>query len=497
MQPNNSSGNDTIYVQSGGWYAKAMQRRRDAEFLFSIIFGSFYFCYHFLKRAFAPTVQTEKVVSIGREISAYGEELDVIGVLDSELRKHLHLIGGTGRGKTTLMTNMFIQLASWGRGLIVIDPKGDLVEAILPYIPGERMEDVVIFDPSDPTSVVGFNVFASVPASERSRLASEIVLIFKKITAQGSWGPRLDSVLRLAILALLEVPGSTMLDLYDFLTDEEYRGALLDQVTDRFVRDFWINTFASFSDNHQSTIVSPLLNKIEPWLSYPEARRMLGQPNSTINLNEIMDSGKILLVRIPQGLLGEDLSNLVGALVMTMTQMAVMHRASMPIAQRKLVHFLIDEFQNFTTSSLDMLLSMTRSFGLSVICANQYDAQLTPEVVASLENNCAVRISCELDGFNHLAILKILQDFAKPEVMMRPLHPPHPGSHQTAKDVQLLSQLKYNLPVADVDRMLETKWNLRKQTITVPSRALVAVKKRSETPIATIDLPEAMIQYGI
>lgn len=496
MPYNNSSENNTIYVHAGGWYAKAMQRRRDVEFLFSSIFGSLYFCYHFLQRLFFPFRQTEQVLSIGREINQYGEELEVIGVLDSELRKHLHLIGGTGRGKTTLMINIFIQLATWGRGLIIIDPKGDLVDAVLQYIPAERVEDVVIFDPTDQTCTVGFNIFAAVPPTERSRLASEIVLIFKKITAQGSWGPRLDSVLRLAILALLEVPGATMLDLYYFLTDEAYRKALLDRVTDRFVKDFWLTTFVSFSENHQSAMVSPLLNKIEPWLSYPEARRILGQPNSTINLTEIMDTRKILLIRIPQGTLGEDLSSLIGALVMTMVQMGITHRASVPMAQRSLVHLMIDEFQNFTTSSLETLLSMARSFGLSLICANQHDAQLTPELVASLDNNCAVRIACELDGFNHLAIMKILQDVNKPEVMIRPLQPPYQGSHQAAKDLQLLSQLKYGLPVTDVDEMLHSKWNLRKGITPIPPRALVTAK-RSERPVATVDIPEVMSQYGI
>lgn len=496
MSYNNSSGNNTIYVHSGGWYAKAMQRRRDVEFLFSIIFSSLYFCYHFLQRLLFPFKQTEQVLSIGREINEYGEELEVIGVLDSELKKHLHLIGGTGRGKTTLMVNAFIQLANWGRGLIIIDPKGDLVDAILQYIPAERLEDVVIFDPTDQTHSVGFNVFAAVPPTERSRLASEIVLIFKKITAQGSWGPRLDSVLRLAILALLEVPGATMLDLYYFLTDERYRTALLERVADRFVREFWLNTFVSFSESQQSAIVSPLLNKIEPWLSYPEARRILGQPNSTIDLTEIMDKGKILLVRIPQGILGEDLSGLIGALVMTMVQMGVTHRASVPIGKRPLVHLMIDEFQNFTTSSLETLLSMARSFGLSLICANQHDAQLTPELVASLDNNCAVRIACELDGFNHLAIMKILQDFTKPEIMIRPLQPPYPGSHQAVKDIQLLSQLKYGIPANDIDEMLDRKWNLRKQVIVVPPRTLVTAK-RSERPVVTVDLPEVMNQYGI
>lgn len=496
MQRKNSQDDSYIFVHSGGWYARAMQRKRDLEFLFSILFGSLYTCYHFLRGILVPFKPTEPVLSIGREVNEYGEELEVIGILDSELKRHVHLIGGTGRGKTTLMTNMFIQLVTWGRGLILIDPKGDLVDEAMRYIPADRLEDVVIFDPTDQVCAVGFNIFEAVAPSERSRLAGEIVLVFKKITSHGIWGPRLDSVLRLALLALLEVPGSTMLDLYYFLTDEAYRLALLNQVTDRFVKDFWLTTFASFSDSQKSTTLSPLLNKIEPWLSYPEARRILGQSNSTIHLDDIMDKSKILLVRIPQGVLGEDLSSLLGALFMTMVQMVVMHRAALPFAKRSPVHLMIDEFQNFATSSLETLLSMARSFGLSVICANQHDAQLTPELVSSLDNNCAVRIACELDNFNFLTILQILQDINKPEIMIRPLQPPYPGSQGTARDVQLLSQLKYGVPVADVEKLIELKWNLRKGAVAIPSRALVT-QQRTERPGATAQLPEVLVSYGL
>ena len=166
----------------------------------------------------------------------------------------------------------------WGRGIILIDPKGDLVDAAMHYIPQERMEDVVLLDPTDHEFAVGFNIFENVPASQRSRLTSEIVNVFKKTTSQGSWGPRLEATLRNAVLALLEVPGTTLLDLYYFLVEEEFRNGLLPQVQDRFVGDFWRTTFASFSSSQKTQIVAPILNKIEPLLSYAEARHILGQP---------------------------------------------------------------------------------------------------------------------------------------------------------------------------------------------------------------------------
>ncbi|MEZ4621181.1 MAG: hypothetical protein R2867_37555 [Caldilineaceae bacterium] len=156
---------------------------------------------------------------------------------------------------------------------------------------------------------------------------------------------------------------------------------------------------------------------------------------------------------------------------------------------------MIDEFQNFTTSSLETLLSMARSFGLSVICANQHDAQLTSELVASLDNNCAVRIRCELENFHYLSIMQILQDVNKPEILIRPLQPPYSGSYEAARDVQILSRLKYGVPVADIEKNLDLKWNLRKNVVTVPPRALVT-GVRPDKPVSTPNLPEVFTNYG-
>ena len=226
----------------------------------------------------------------------------------------------------------------------------------------------------------------------------------------------------------------------------------------------------------------------------PKRDTFWANPDSTIDLRSIMDEGKILLVRIPQGRLGEDLSSLIGALIMTMVQMQLMHRASKPMSRRRQVHLIMDEFQNFTNESIELLLSMARSFGLSVICANQHDAQLTAEVVASLDHNCAIRIACEMEGYRHLAIMQILQDINRPEFMIRPLRPPHPGSPDSPKEVRALSRLKYGVPVSDVEKMLQLKWELRKRIIKIPPRALVS-KTRAPRPVATTKPPEILNRH--
>jgi hypothetical protein len=438
------------------------QRQKEAEFVLTLVIRSFMVTYNFFRDLLFPIRPNEEVIALGRVIDEFGQETRLIGLLDSEVRKHIHVIGGSGRGKTTLLVNVAIQLMLLKRSLVIIDPKGDLVDMIMSLIPPNRFEDVILFDPTDREYPLAFNVFESVPATERSRVAGEILLIFKKITAQGSWGPRLESALRLAILALLEIPGSTLLDLYYFLTDDKYRMALLPKITDKFVKDFWSKQFSTMKDSQQDQVINPILNKIEPWLSYEIARYILGQSNSSFSLSEAIDTGKIILVRIPQGILGEDLSSLIGALMVTKLQMEVMGRATAPMRKRKLVHLLVDEFQDFTTSSFEKILSQARSFGLSIICANQFSAQLAPELMQSLESNCAVRLTCHMDGSHHLVHFHLLQDINQPELWIRPLLPAKNRSREISESIRYLSQLRYGTEVADVIEQLALK-DLRRE----------------------------------
>lgn len=493
---------DNFFYVHRGWLARVHQRQKEMEFIVASVVRSFTVTHTVFRNLFFPRRPNEEVIALGREMDEVGQEKQVIGLLDSELRKHVHIIGGTGRGKTTLLVNIAIQLMLLRRSIVIIDPKGDLVDTVMRFVPPDQLENVIVFDPTDRKYPLALNIFEAVPATERSRVAGEILLIFKKITALGSWGPRLESALRLAILALLEVPGSTLLDLYYFLTDESYRLSLLDKVTDAFVKEYWVKQFAGMSSSQKDQAINPILNKIEPWLAFPEARFILGQANSSFSLREAIDSGKIVLVRIPQGILGEDLSALTGALVVTKLQMEVMSRATLPFSERRLVHLLVDEFQNFTTNSFEKILSEARSYGLSILCANQHAAQLAPELMHSLESNCAVRLRCELENNQHLLIFELLQDINKPQILIRPLMPAKHGSTEIAQSVRYMSQLKYGTEIVDVAAQLALKHQLRTQqerhqTVSAPTaKAKPPTKAPAANPPDAEQQPPAVMTYG-
>ena len=172
---------------------------------------------------------------------------------------------------------MVIQLMLMGRSIVIVDAKADFANAVLRFIPPNRLQDVILFDPSDTEYPIAWNIFHKVSEEDRSRLAGEIVLVIRKLVGM-SWGPRLDSLLRLAILALLEVPGHTFLDLYYFFTDKHSAADRVGEYSDNFVKEFWEVTFASWSASQQANAINPVLNKLEPFLSYPIARNILGQP---------------------------------------------------------------------------------------------------------------------------------------------------------------------------------------------------------------------------
>ena len=283
---------------------------------------------------------------------------------------------------------MVIQLMLMGRSLIVVDAKADLVESILRFIPPNRLHDVIVFDPSDTEYPIAWNIFHEVDAADHARLAGEIVLVIRKLVGL-SWGPRLDSLLRLAILALLEVPGYTFLDLYYFFTDATFRSSVTANINDTFVKEFWDVTFASWSPSQQANAINPVLNKLEPFLSYSIARNILGQPSSSFSLREVMDSGKILLIHIPQGILGEDLSRLIGGLMVAKMHMEIISRQNLPAELRRPAVFIADEFQEIASESFEQTLSLARSY--RVACGRCQSASRAVATQIAPVSRCQLR----------------------------------------------------------------------------------------------------------
>src|SRR5437762_4338152 len=239
-------------------------------------------------------------------------------VLDPEERgRHLYIVGQTGTGKSTLLLNLIAQDLAAGQGLALLDPHGDLAEAALAHIPRARTNDLVYINPADTERPIGFNPLSAVPHDLKPIVADGVVSAFRHVWPE-SWGPRLDYILTNAVRALLDVPGGTLLMLPRLLIDEPFRARLVEHhVSDSFVRSFWFNEYAGYSDHFRAEAISPIQNKIGKALIEPRLRNMLAQPRSTITLRRLMDEGAIVICNLAKGRLGEGTSHLLGALLTT------------------------------------------------------------------------------------------------------------------------------------------------------------------------------------
>ncbi|MCK5413592.1 MAG: type IV secretion system DNA-binding domain-containing protein [Candidatus Pacebacteria bacterium] len=316
----------------------------------------------------------------------------VFGIKEDDRRRHTYVIGKTGMGKTNLLENMIISDIKAGRGVAVIDPHGDLAEAVLNFVPASRINDVVYFNPADVDYPIAFNVMEQVDSKYRHLVASGLIGVFKKIWAD-SWGPRLEYLLRNVILALLEYPGSTLLGVPRMFIDKEYRKKVVNKVSDPVVKAFWLNEFTKYSQQFTVDAISPIQNKVGQFLSSSLVRNIISQTHSTIDMRDIMDNKKIFIVNLAKGKIGEDYSALLGAMLITKIQLAAMGRADIPEEERKDFYLYVDEFQNFATESFAGILSEARKYRLDLVIAHQYIGQLEEEVRDAIFGNIGTLIS--------------------------------------------------------------------------------------------------------
>ena len=241
----------------------------------------------------------------------------------------MYVIGKTGMGKTNLIQNMAIQDIRNGKGVAVVDPHGEFAEECLKAVPANRINDVVYFNPADTEHPIAMNIMEKVDPEYRHLVASGLVGVFKKIWAD-SWGPRLEYLLRNAILALLEDPSSTLLGVNRMLIDKEYRAKVIEKVSDPVVSTFWTDEFSKYHDRLLADAIAPIQNKVGQFLSSSLIRNIVGQTKSAFNVREIMDNEKILIMNLSKGRIGEDNSALLGAMMITKIQLAAMARVDMP-----------------------------------------------------------------------------------------------------------------------------------------------------------------------
>ncbi len=308
------------------------------------------------------------------------------GIKVDDRRRHMYLIGKTGMGKSTVLENMIIEDIRAGRGVAVVDPHGDLAEKIIQYVPNNRINDVVYFNPSDIDYPIAFNLVEQVEPHLRHLVASGLIGVFQKLWAD-SWGPRLEYILRNSILAILDFPGSTLLGVVRMLSDKEYRKKVVANIKDPVVKSFWEKEFAGYADKFASEAVSPIQNKVGQFLSSSFMRNIVGQVKSSIDMREIMDEGKILIMNLSKGRIGEDNSALLGAMMITKIQLAAMSRVDIAEEKRRDFYLYIDEFQNFSTESFANILSEARKYRLNLIMAHQYIEQLDERVKPAVFGN--------------------------------------------------------------------------------------------------------------
>jgi CxxC-x17-CxxC domain-containing protein len=284
----------------------------------------------------------------------------------------MYLIGKTGMGKSTILENMIVDDIRAGHGVAVVDPHGDLAEKIIEYIPSNRINDVVYFNPADINFPIAFNVVEQVEPHLRHLVASGLIGVFQKLWAD-SWGPRLEYILRNAILAILDFPGSTLLGVVRMLSDKNYRKRVVSNIKDPVVKAFWEKEFSSYADKFASEAVSPIQNKVGQFLSNSLMRNIVGQVKSSIDIRDIMDNGKILIMNLSKGRIGEDNSALLGAMMITKIQLAAMSRVDVPEKERRDFYLYIDEFQN-------------------LILAHQYIEQLSEKVKPAVFGNVGTMV---------------------------------------------------------------------------------------------------------
>lgn len=420
----------------------------------------------------APEIATGNKLVLGTNYHQ-GVEKEV-SMSSSQRLKHTHVIGATGTGKSTFVTNLIVQDIIQGNGIAVLDPHGDLIENILTHIPENRHSDVILIDPADSEYPVGFNILTAHSEIEKEILSSDLVSVFKRLST--SWGDQMNSVLANAILAFLESSkGGTLFDLRRFLIEKSFRDSFLKTVTDPSIIYYWQKEFPLLKSNS----IGPILTRLDSFLRPKLIRNMVAQKKG-LDFESFLDSGKIVLVKLSQGLIGNENSYLLGTFIVAKIHQAAMARQSKQKDDRRDFYLYIDEFQNFVTQSMSAILSGARKYHLGLILAHQDMQQLTKqdtELASSVLSNAGTRICFRIgdmdakkmeDGFSHFEA-KDLQNLATGEAIVRIDRPEYDFNLSTSllenvDDTQAeknkneiigLSRANYGTPKSEVEEILQ------------------------------------------
>ncbi|HUC31599.1 MAG TPA: type IV secretory system conjugative DNA transfer family protein [Candidatus Paceibacterota bacterium] len=435
------------------------------------------------------------------------------GVKIDDRRRHVYVIGKTGVGKSTLLENMAIADIEAGRGIAFIDPHGESAEKLLDFIPEERLDDVIYFDPADMEYPIAFNPMEQVGTEFRHLVASGIMGVFKKIWVD-AWSARMEYILNNTLLALLELPNSTLLGVLRMFAEPPYRKKIVDNLQDPVIKAFWQNEFARYSQKLETEALAAIQNKVGQFVSNPLIRNILGQSRSTINMREIMDTGKIFIVNLSKGKMGEDNSALLGAMIISRLQLAAMSRVDIPEDKRRDFYMYVDEFQNFATDSFASILSEARKYRLSLTLAHQYIGQLVTNdgntkvrdaVFGNVGTIITFRVGAADGEFlekefmpeflqNDLVNLakaniyiKLMIDGVSSKPFSATTLPPHVQPLISYKDIIIKNTREhYAVPRKLVDERIASEWNTSSE-IAINEK----IGRRDEKPLSQVLRPDA------
>lgn len=363
------------------------------------------------------TTQPEEVSLYGMTNFRGGQTK--FGIKRADRQRHLYIVGQTGTGKSMLLQLLTLSDIYQGLGVAIIDPHGDYASDMMKYIPENRLQDVVYFNPADTEYPIAFNPMEVTDPNAKNHITSELVGVLKRMFEAISWGPRLEYILRYTILALLDYPNATMLDITRMLTEKEFRKQVIKLIDDPVVKNFWVTEFAAWNDKFASEAVAPVLNKVGAFTANPLIRNVVGQPKSAFNLRKIMDEGKILIVNLSSGRVGDDNASILGALMVTKIQLAAMSRADVPMSERRPFYLYVDEFQNFATDSFAVILSEARKYALNLTVANQYIAQMPETVRDAVFGNVGSMIAFRIGAADAVYLGKYFEPVFEPTDLVK------------------------------------------------------------------------------
>ncbi|MDB5187753.1 MAG: hypothetical protein JWO50_273 [Candidatus Kaiserbacteria bacterium] len=348
-----------------------------------------------------PAVDDDRRITYFAATHTRGKR-EMFGIRGIDRGKHIYVIGKTGMGKSTMLENMAIQDIQHGEGIAFIDPHGSTAEKLLDFVPHDRINDVIYFAPFDTENPMGFNIMEDIGFDQRHLVVAGLMGALKRIWVD-AWSARMEYILQNTLLALLEYPGSTLLDVNRLLVNKTFRDAVIEKVTDPIVKSFWLDEFANFTDTYTREALPAIQNKIGQFVSNPLIRNIVGQPKSSFNLREAMDEKKIFIVNLSKGRMGETNASLLGSMLTVKIYLAAMSRADEPpsrMAKLPRCFFYVDEFQSMMNEAFADILSESRKYKLALTLANQYIEQMEETVRDAVFGNVGTLITFRVGPFD-------------------------------------------------------------------------------------------------